>query len=99
MKQPPKLGDLFAPLLQRADFHPYFARVLDHGSPAEKAVVRSWAEGFADRDGKFVKEFQGSFNSSFWELYLYASLKMLGFDVDCTHDCPDFLISGDCGDL
>lgn len=31
--------------------------------------------GFEDRDGKFVKEFQTTFNSSFWELYLFACLR------------------------
>src|SRR6188768_1986152 len=99
MKPPSKLDDLFAPILERADFHPYFARVFDHGAPVEKAVVNAWAEGFPDRDGKFVKEFQGSFNSSFWELYLHAALRTSGFGIDCTHDRPDFLISGECGDL
>jgi hypothetical protein len=38
-------------------------------------VLTDWARGFIDRDGKFVKEFQTTFNSCFWELYVYAVLK------------------------
>lgn len=61
-----------------------------------KPLFAKWAEGFVDRDGdgKFVKEFQTTFNSSFWEIYLYAALKHLGCTVDFGHHAPDFVVTG-----
>lgn len=50
-----------------------------------------WPDGFKDRDGKFVREFQTTYNSSFWELYLFAVLKELGIGVDFSFDAPDFV--------
>lgn len=47
--------------------------------------------GFEDRDGKFVREFQTTYNSSFWELYLFAILKQLGIAIDFSFDAPDFV--------
>ena len=41
--------------------------------------------------GKFVREFQTTFNSSFWELYLFAVLKNPGIEVDFSHSSPDFV--------
>lgn len=93
------LPDLFVPVVAESEYHPYFARVLKHASESERNVVRGWAKGFADRDGKFVKEFQTTFNSSFWELYLHAALKELGLDVDLSNRRPDFLVDGHAGSL
>lgn len=53
-----------------------------------------WAEGFEDRDGKFIKEFQTTFESSFWELYLFAALKEWGLPLDLRHHAPDFVVEG-----
>jgi hypothetical protein len=50
-----------------------------------------WAQGFEDRDGKFVREFQTTYNSAFWELYLFAILKQLGIEVDFSFGAPDFV--------
>jgi hypothetical protein len=58
-------------------------------------VVQQWAEGFPDRDGKFVQEFQITFNSPFWEIYLHAVLRNFGFLPDWTHPAPDFSVSKD----
>lgn len=66
---------------------------------AERDVIRRWANGFVDRDGKFVKEFQTTFNSSFWELYLHAALRELGLNIDFSHARPDFVVDGAVGAL
>jgi hypothetical protein len=60
----------------------------------ERGVITDWASGFADRDGKLVKEFQTTFHSSLWELYLFAVLKELGLSVDFSKNRPDFIVSG-----
>ena len=55
--------------------------------------MQDWAKGFIDRDNKFVHEFQTTFNSSFWELYLHAVLKHLGCSVDFSVAAPDFVVN------
>lgn len=85
--------DLFTPQVPRDRWHPNFVRVHDHASSAEREVLLKWSEGFRDRDGKFVKEFQTTFNSSFWELYLHALFTALGCQLDQSQSRPDFVIT------
>lgn len=59
----------------------------------EKAVVQDWADGFVDRDNKFVEEFQKTFHSAFWELYLFRVLSEAGFVIDFSKNRPDFLVA------
>jgi hypothetical protein len=56
-------------------------------------VLQDWASGFQDRDGKFVKELQTSFEPAFWELYLHAVLKHYQLVVDFQHNRPDFVVT------
>ena len=58
----------------------------------DREILNTWIEGFPDRDNKFVKEFQTTFNSSFWEIYLYKLFKDLSFEFDWSHSSPDFLL-------
>lgn len=87
--------DLYSPVVDEDKFHPHFRRV-SSDLPANmysRRVLESWVEGFPDRDGKFVMEFQTTFNSSFWEVYLYAALRELGVDFSWDHYAPDFVVS------
>lgn len=87
---------LFEPIVQEAQQHPNFRSLLRQRNPYKFDVLQDWARGFVDRDGKFVREFQTSFNSSFWELYVFAVLKKYGLTVDFSEGRPDFCIaSGD----
>ncbi|MER8632726.1 hypothetical protein NKH55_23585 [Mesorhizobium opportunistum] len=68
---------------------PYYADVLP--------VIQNWATGLLDRRGeskKFIKEFQSTFNSSMWELYLNRALIDLGCSVDYSKSAPDFFVRG-----
>jgi hypothetical protein len=85
--------DLFVPAVPRERFHPAFERVFLHGTENDKNVLRDWSEGFIDRDGKFAQQFQTTFDSSFWELYLHAVFKELGMRCDFQWRSPDFCIS------
>jgi hypothetical protein len=82
--------DLFSPAVPLARLHPNFVHVAQKAAQQDREVLVDWANGFVDRDGKFAIEFQTSFNSSFWELYLYAVLKELGHTVDFGQVRPDF---------
>lgn len=86
--------DLFSPLVPESEWHPNFKVLMTPGfGDAERATVLGWANNFRDRDGKFVKEFQTTFNSSFWELYLNATFQMLGYSIDYSVNRPDFVLS------
>lgn len=84
--------ELFIPIIEESNFHKNFIGVISEKEDYCRKVLLEWASGFIDRDGKFVKELQISFNSAFWELYLFACLKELGFKVDFSFDRPDFVI-------
>jgi hypothetical protein len=83
---------LFDPIIEDAWQHANFRALLQVGNGFTLDVLNDWARGFVDRDGKFVEEFQTTFNSSFWELYLFATLKKFGLQVDFSKARPDFCI-------
>jgi hypothetical protein len=87
--------DLFKPVVVAERFHPNFKRMLDPGYDGARKLFEQWAAGFVDRDGKFVQEFQVSFNSAFWEIYLYAVLKEMGKAVDFDYASPDFVVTSE----
>ena len=58
-----------------------------------KKIVEEWVAGFVDRDQKIIKEFQTTFHSSFWEFYLHAVFKELGWVVDYKNNRPDFIVT------
>jgi hypothetical protein len=83
---------LFEPIIGEDLQHPNFRALLVMRNGFTLDVLNDWARGFVDRDGKFVNEFQRTFNSSFWELYLFAVLKKFGMEVDFSQRRPDFCI-------
>lgn len=85
--------DIFRPIVPEDRWHQHFRAVLAPECAPSRAVVKQWATGFPDRDGKFVQEFQLSFNSPFWELYLHATFREYGFAFDWANAAPDFSIS------
>ncbi|MCY8042151.1 hypothetical protein MOB71_08255 [Bacillus spizizenii] len=84
--------DLFKLEVPENKLHPNFEEIDKERLPYLREVINNWAMGFSDRDGKFVKEFQSTFNSSFWELYLFAVLKKLKHKIDFSKNRPDFVI-------
>lgn len=70
-----------------------YKRVEAGATSGDLELLQKWCAGFEDRDGKFVHEFQTTFNSSFWELYLHAVLKEFKLEVDYRHARPDFVVT------
>lgn len=91
--------DLFTPVVPDDQLHPNFVRANIPERIGEREVVSGWAEGFPDRDNKFVREFQTTFNSSFWELYLHAVFKSYSFGMNWVHSSPDFWLQTQFGDV
>ncbi|MBI0552748.1 hypothetical protein [Pectobacterium parmentieri] len=52
----------------------------------------SLVDGFYDRDKKFQIEFQTTFHSSFWEVFIHALLKEQGFKIKEKYARPDFIV-------
>jgi len=86
--------DLFSPRVKQSQLHPYFKRLCEEESYKDVlSTIQSWSQGMDGRKkelDKFIKEFQISFNSSFWELYLNKAFQDLGFEIDYSKESPDF---------
>ncbi|KPW42042.1 hypothetical protein ALP45_200100 [Pseudomonas coronafaciens pv. atropurpurea] len=91
--------DLFTPVVPVERQHENFRRVLVPGRVSERAVVSGWGEGFPDRDNKFLHEFQTTFNSSFWEVYLYGLFKSYSFSINWSQASPDFWLTTAYGEI
>lgn len=88
--------DLFKLEVEEHNLHPNVRSIIDQACYAQaRKNINEWATGLTDRKNewrKFVKEFQISFNSSFWELYLNKAFAELGFQVDYSKESPDFCL-------
>lgn len=96
--------DLFTLQVDEEKLHPNFVAVTKQDIPAgyvaigmklaqERNNLLSWCKGFPDRDNKFVKEFQTTFNPCFWEMYLYKLFSDYNFTFNWDHASPDFFLS------
>ncbi|EBM3223048.1 hypothetical protein M4F23_001026 [Salmonella enterica] len=86
--------DLFIPQVTDERLHPLVKQIITEPvyHPTIK-TINSWGKGILERRGegdKFIKEFQTTFNSSFWELYLNKAFIDLGFNIDYSYESPDF---------
>jgi hypothetical protein len=79
--------------------HPHFKTLMSEEFTEVRKVVSRWASGFEDRDNKLDKEFQATFNSSFWEIYLFQCFKDLEMEVDFSKPAPDFSVKTKTGKL
>jgi hypothetical protein len=86
--------DLFTPIVPKERWHSIFEMLMQPHYAPERKVLETWADGFEDRDGKFVREFQTTFESCMWELYLHAYLKEIGASINLKHHAPDFVVDG-----
>lgn len=59
----------------------------------EKKYLNDMFIGFVDRDNKVVNQFQETFHSTLWEIYIYSIIKELNFKIDWSHENPDFVIT------
>jgi hypothetical protein len=88
--------DLFQTLpdLDEQKLHTKYKILRDHlALSGEWEILRGWCSGFVDRDNKIIKEFQTSFHSALWEIFLHAFLKEAGCEVDYSKNRPDFIVT------
>jgi hypothetical protein len=84
--------DLWTPVVPEDKWHNNFRVLASDRSQGCRDVISSWTNGFHDRDGKFVTEFQTTFDSAFWELYLFACFSHLKLSPKTEHAAPDFML-------
>ncbi len=88
--------DFFAPLAAEDRLHPTFRRVRDEkGQVSARSLINLMMRWYDDRDGNFIEQFQTSgFDARVWELYLWATLNSLGYEVTRPDPSPDFVARG-----
>jgi hypothetical protein len=93
--------DLFKPLVEEYRLYPLFKRIIrDRDYRPTMAIINEWSDGLLSRKkgaNKFIKEFQTTFNSSLWELYLNKAFKEFGCEIDYSKESPDFHIINNLG--
>jgi hypothetical protein len=82
--------DLFKEVVSEEKLHPNFKSI--RHDVYIKEVINNWCNKFIDRDGKFIKEFQTTFNSSFWEIYCFEVFKQMNITINLNYDRPDFVL-------
>ncbi len=85
--------NLFDIIVDEKELHPNFVNV--KRDPYKVEVLEEWGKSdllLHDGNGKFIKEFQTTFNSAFWELYCYKVFEIMGAKFNFEHEHPDFLI-------
>lgn len=85
--------DLFEQKVEDEKLHPNYISLIKYTPKEDRDILNKWIKGFPDRDNKFVKEFQTTFNSCFWEIYLYKLFKELEFSFNWDYDRPDFVLN------
>lgn len=88
-----KTHKLFEEFDIKNELHPKFLMLRDNEEFLyHRKILENWFEGFQDRDGKIIKEFQTTFHSSFWEFFLFKIFKDLNYDIDFSKSRPDFIL-------
>jgi hypothetical protein len=86
--------DLFTPIVKEEKLHPLFKQIVSEPVyQPTMAVINGWSAGLLGRKqeaNKFIKEFQTTFNSSLWELYLNKAFIDFGYQIDYSKESPDF---------
>jgi hypothetical protein len=87
--------DFFVPVRDEALLNPDFVRLRNEEifSPA-RGIIEPMMRWYDDADGNFVEQFQTTgFDQRIWELYLFATLIELGYELDQAEAVPDFCAS------
>ena len=93
--------DFFAPVREPALLNTAFAGLASEEifSPA-RGIIEPMMRWYEDADGNFIEQFQTTgFDQRIWELYLFATLIELGYELDRAQAVPDFCASSLLGAL
>lgn len=63
----------------------------------QRHILEGWSDGFVDRDGKALHEFQTTFHSMFWEFFIHQLIKDMNLKIDFSKNRPDFIVKDTSG--
>lgn len=88
--------DFFAPLGSEDRLNSNFKGIRDQrGHSSARNLINVMMRWHEDRDGNFIEQFQTTgFDARVWELYLWATLISLGYEVTQPDPSPDFVARG-----
>jgi hypothetical protein len=92
----PLVVDFLTPVVTQEKLNPGFVALTqtEHFVPARR-IIEPMMRWYRDADGNFIEQFQTTgFDSRMWELYLFATLVELGFELDRSKPAPDFVAKG-----
>jgi hypothetical protein len=86
---------IFKPIAPRDKLHPFFLALAESkGYSPAREIITEIAYTFEDPNRHYIQQFQTTeFYARLWELYLYAVLHELDFEIDRIHKAPDYLCS------
>lgn len=87
-----KAFEIFKPIAAENALHPSFKLLAESkGYSPAREIIEEIAYTFEDPDGNYLQQFQTTaFDARLWELYLYAVLHELGFELDRNYKAPDY---------
>lgn len=87
--------EIFLPIVLDDELHQKFKFLLEPTYNVERKLLEEWWSVFVIKDGeeKTIKEFQTTFHSMFWELYLNKVFLDFGYSLDNKAPSPDFIIN------
>lgn len=90
-----KTFEIFKPTGPQDRLHPDFIVLAEsNGYSPARDIIKEIAYTFEDPDGNYIQQFQTTgFDARLWELYLYAMLHELDFEIDRTYKAPDYVCS------
>ena len=88
--------DFFTPVVPPNRLNPSFSMLIGgERYSSAREIIEPMMRWYDDADGNFVEQFQTTgFDQRIWELYLFALLIELGFQLNRTRAVPDFFGSG-----
>lgn len=91
--------DFFALIADEERLHPSFKVLRDREEySAARGIVNPMMRWHEDADGNFIEQFQTvGFDPRIWELYLFAALREMNFEISRVHAVPDFCCSNPLG--
>lgn len=94
-KKNTKTFQVFKPLELREKLHPDFIVLAEsNGYSPAREIIKEIAYTYEDPDGNYIQQLQTTgFDARLWELYLYAVLHEMNFDIDRRFKAPDYVCS------
>ena len=88
-----KTFQIFEPLLSQKLLHQDFIVLAEsNGYSPAREILKEIAYTFVDTDGNYIQQFQtNGFDARLWELYLYAVLHEMDYEIDRSYQAPDYM--------